>query len=365
MPGLLRHIIRILWMVPIYALDAWLALKFPSKAIYFDTLRECYEAYVIYNFLAFLLNYLRHEYPNLGFVVEQKPQVHHLPPFCCLKPWTMGRCFVDRCRHGALQYTVVRPIMTAVALICELAGVYDEGNFGFRRGFLYVAIINNLSQIWALYCLVLFYRCCKDELRPIKPIAKFLCVKFVVFMSFWQSILIAILAATGVIQKVEAWKLYDVRPIEIALQNFAICIEMFFAALAHHFSFGVFPYIDPSAPSSDCCYSWWAMWDVSDMRRDLLEHIQHVGYGIRHIGVSKGRRFSGHQYSVLDSYRSTGQQIGTEALLDYDHESRENHASKFEKNPADHTVSAVDPQNGVTADSTSIPTLNCGIQAFA
>jgi hypothetical protein len=42
--------VRILWMVPIYALDSWLSLMLgvlcrPSDAIYPDTLRECYEAY--------------------------------------------------------------------------------------------------------------------------------------------------------------------------------------------------------------------------------------------------------------------------------------------------------------------------------
>jgi len=49
-PHLQRHIVRILWMVPIYALDSWLSLMLgvlcrPSDAIYPDTLRECYEAY--------------------------------------------------------------------------------------------------------------------------------------------------------------------------------------------------------------------------------------------------------------------------------------------------------------------------------
>lgn len=49
-PELQKPIIRILWMVPIYSLDSWIALKYPSIAIYVDTCRECYEAYVIYNF---------------------------------------------------------------------------------------------------------------------------------------------------------------------------------------------------------------------------------------------------------------------------------------------------------------------------
>lgn len=65
-PKLQRHVIRILWMVPIYALDAWFALRFKDARIYLDPIRECYEAYVIYNFFAYLLSYLEDEVRGWG-----------------------------------------------------------------------------------------------------------------------------------------------------------------------------------------------------------------------------------------------------------------------------------------------------------
>ena len=40
----------------------WLGLKFPEAAVYLDIVRECYEAYVLYNFLCYLLNFLEFEY---------------------------------------------------------------------------------------------------------------------------------------------------------------------------------------------------------------------------------------------------------------------------------------------------------------
>jgi Organic solute transporter Ostalpha len=55
-------------------------------------------------------------------------------------------------------------------------------------------------QLWALYCLILFYTGTKEELAPIRPFLKFVVVKSVVFLSYWQSVLIDLLVAFGVIK---------------------------------------------------------------------------------------------------------------------------------------------------------------------
>ncbi|KAM9426766.1 transmembrane protein 184C-like isoform 1-T1 [Pholidichthys leucotaenia] len=242
-PELQKPIIRILWMVPIYSLDSWLALRYPSLAIYVDTCRECYEAYVIYNFLVFLLNFLSNQYPSLVLMLEVQQQQPHLPPLCCCPPWPMGEVLLFRCKLGVLQYTVVRPVNTVIALICQLCGVYDEANFSFRNAWSYLVIINNISQLFAMYCLVLLYRALREELTPIRPVGKFLCVKLVVFVSFWQAVLIAILVKVGVISDKHTWDWDSVEAVATGLQDFIICIEMFLAAIAHHYTFTYKPYV--------------------------------------------------------------------------------------------------------------------------
>lgn len=48
-PNEQRHIVRILFIVPIYAFDSWLSLLFFTNDqyyVYFDTVRDCYEGNV-------------------------------------------------------------------------------------------------------------------------------------------------------------------------------------------------------------------------------------------------------------------------------------------------------------------------------
>lgn len=51
-------IIGILWMVPIYAIDSFVSLRFKNAALYVDMLRDCYEGYALYLFLALMVGYL-------------------------------------------------------------------------------------------------------------------------------------------------------------------------------------------------------------------------------------------------------------------------------------------------------------------
>ncbi|XP_051160614.1 transmembrane protein 184C [Leptopilina boulardi] len=275
-PNLQKYIIRILWMVPIYAVNAWLGLMFPEGCMYVDSLRECYEAYVIYNFMMYLLAYLNSD-QQLEHRLEISSQVHHMFPLCCLPNWQMGHEFVHMCKHGILQYAAVRPISTLISIICALNGVYGEGEFRGDVAFPYMVAFNNFSQFVAMYCLVLFYRANAEALQPMKPIGKFLCIKAVVFFSFFQGVLIAILVYCNVISSIfDTDNTKDIRQISSKLQDFLICIEMFIAAVAHHYSFSYKPFVNLAQTQP-----WWdafrAMCDVSDVHNDIKEHLGVVG----------------------------------------------------------------------------------------
>ena len=73
-------------------------------------------------------------------------------------------------------------------------------------------------------------------------------------------------------------------------QNFVICLEMFIFAIAHYYVFSHKPYVDPFSPPPPCCASFASMWDVSDVRDDLLQHVQSVGSTVRGTVVRNKRR---------------------------------------------------------------------------
>ena len=147
--------------------------------------------------------------------------------------------FFLKCKFGVLQYVLLKFVSAILVMLLEMKGLYKEGDFTPRGGYLYICILTNLSQCWALYCLVFFYYALKNELGPIRPVGKFLSVKALVFFTWWQSLGIAVLSMMGMIPHYTSFtegKEWTSEAVAKGLQDWLICIEMFFAALAHAYA---------------------------------------------------------------------------------------------------------------------------------
>jgi hypothetical protein len=232
-----KYEIRVLFMVPVYAAAAWLGLYQKRFTLYWDVGRECYEALVIYSFYQFLEVYLL-GWDNLGEILSKKSEHvgHHVFPFnLCLRPYNVANGeFRYKTRVGILQYVPIKLCTAISTFILQLTNRYDDGEFNPEVGYPWIALINNCSQIWAMYCLVMFYHALRADLAPIKPIAKFLSIKLVVFFTFWQSVLIAFFVK---VKYLHATETYTHEQVAAGLQDFIICIEMFIASVAHIYIF--------------------------------------------------------------------------------------------------------------------------------
>jgi hypothetical protein len=258
---LLSIVVFLFWIIAC----SWLAMKFHKQAIYIETLRDLYESYVLYSFLQFLIQVLGGEQALILLLKDKSPTrgVHMWGLQWCVKPWLMGQPvrrtqddhrlrrrvhwkspFFVKCKFGVLQYVLLKFVSAVAVMILELKGWYREGNFSAKGGYLYICFLTNMSQCWALYCLIFFYYATHNELSPIRPVGKFLSVKALVFFTWWQSVVIAILYQLDMIPHYQAgngaWTQEDVAK---GIQDYLICIEMFFAAVVHVF---VFPHTEYS-----------------------------------------------------------------------------------------------------------------------
>ncbi|XP_077618112.1 transmembrane protein 184B [Crocuta crocuta] len=229
-PNEQRYIVRILFIVPIYAFDSWLSLLFFTNDqyyVYFGTVRDCYEGEDCGQGSVTTLHHPELWTASLvGCVlVREAPTLDLLPD------------------QATLQFCVVKPLMAVSTVVLQAFGKYRDGDFDVTSGYLYVTIIYNISVSLALYALFLFYFATRDLLSPYSPVLKFFMVKSVIFLSFWQGMLLAILEKCGAIPKIHSARVsVGEGTVAAGYQDFIICVEMFFAALAlrHAFTYKVY-----------------------------------------------------------------------------------------------------------------------------
>ena len=170
------QVMRIIWMIPIYSLQSWIALMYHSKANYLEAMRACYESYALYSFFQLMLGATGgRERLSIRLVETGKDRAPCIAPCCCLRGWKMGNRFVHRSMVGVYQYVFINSIVAVLQLITEGSGRYNNGVWDFRYFYPYASIAINCSQMVALFVLAYFYVYTHDWLYPIKPLFK-LCV---------------------------------------------------------------------------------------------------------------------------------------------------------------------------------------------
>ncbi|CAB4319686.1 unnamed protein product [Prunus armeniaca] len=247
-----KFLIGLILMVPVYALESFLSLLDSNAAFNCEAIRDCYEAFALYCFERYLIACLGGEKRTIEFMESQSvldsstPLLkdayaygvveHPFPLNCLIGDWPLGPTFYHAVKVGIVQYMILKLICAFLAMILETFGVYGEGTFDWRYGYPYLAVVLNFSQTWALYCLVQFYSVIKDKLQPIKPLAKFLTFKSIVFLTWWQGIAVAFLFSMG------AFKGSLAQELKTRIQDYIICIEMGVAAVVHLYVFPAVPY---------------------------------------------------------------------------------------------------------------------------
>ena len=180
----------------------------------------------IYSFTWLILSYCEAD-ANQSFscyadLLANKPRMPHLPPLhLIMQPWPMGGAFIRRVQTGVLNYVILRPLTAVLGFALAPLGLYTAGDVSPAGAYIYLAAVNSVSQAWALYCLIQLYRA--SELKGIRLMAKFACVKGIVFAIFWQGLLVALALRLGILRRALRPKMDSPADLAVRLQNFLVC----------------------------------------------------------------------------------------------------------------------------------------------
>ncbi|KAM0716534.1 hypothetical protein Q7P37_007979 [Cladosporium fusiforme] len=251
-PDQQKHIIRILLMIPVYSTVSFLSYLYYRHAVYFQVARDCYEAFAISSFFTLMCEYVA---PGLH---EQKKFFRTLTPV----NWFWGVFFMQKCTGGedrgpfrkprsgltwfnviwagVFQYCLIRVLFTIVSVISERFDRYCEHSLNPAFAHIWVVSFEGASVTVAMFCLVQFYIQLKQHLSEHRPALKIICIKLVIFFSFWQTMVISLAASShGPLQPTKKLSYPD---IYIGIPSVLLVIEMAFFAVLHIFAFHWKPY---------------------------------------------------------------------------------------------------------------------------
>lgn len=248
-PAEQKWIVAVILMVPAYATESIISLWNPKLSLACDILRSCYEAFALYAFGSYLIECLGGELRVLDFLEDESKKQISKPllegkkdprleqrvycNFVC-RPHVLGKDLFTIIKFGLVQYMILKTLCALLTIVLELCGVYGDGQFKWYYGYPYITVVLNFSQMWALYCLVQFYNVAHVELNPIRPLAKFISFKAIVFATWWQGVGIVLLCTFRLLPSDGKF--------QTGMQDFLICVEMAIAAIAHIFVFSTKPY---------------------------------------------------------------------------------------------------------------------------
>mmetsp|Transcript_32792 Transcript_32792/g.28761 ORF Transcript_32792/g.28761 Transcript_32792/m.28761 type:complete len:208 (+) Transcript_32792:2-625(+) len=175
---------------------------------------------------------------NASIKIPKKIQGRHIhqtfPLNYFMKDFELDVKTINTLQFWTTQFVYIRPVISIFCLYLCITDKYT--NFWYWT----ITIILNLSITLAVTALIMFYHAFEHELAEHRALAKFLCIKGVVFFAFWQGIILQVLEHYEIVHA-DRW--YTEEQVAEAIQNLLVCIEMgLLFAPVHSYAFPYSPY---------------------------------------------------------------------------------------------------------------------------
>jgi Organic solute transporter Ostalpha len=261
------------------------------------------QAFTIYTFVQLLINLLGGERKLIVMMYGRRPISHLWPLHRVLPPVDISdpHTFVA-IKRGILQYTWIKPMLAFATIIMKATNTYQEGYIGLNSGYLWSGLIYNISITISLYALAMFWVCMNQDLKPFRPIPKFLSIKGIIFASYWQGFFLSILVWVGALP--DDIPNYKPDNLAAAIQDTMICFEMPAFALLHWYAFSWHDYADPTISAARLPI-WRALRDafgVVDLIEDSKETFFGKGYDYRNFDSTQNAALA-HEESTSRAAR--------------------------------------------------------------
>jgi len=294
-----RYIVRILFMVPLYAIYSWLSYFKWKDAIYYQLMRDCYEAVVIASFFYLLLSYIGETEADQAEAFKAVRFKKWIWPLGSLKYKPSGPYFLVIMKWSIGQYWIFRPGCTLAAVATQAFNLYCLESWSPRYSHVWTSFLISISVTIAMYAVLQFYVTMKEELSPYKPLMKFFAVKAVVFLTFWQESSLSILTMAGVIKPTSYWSAAE---IQVGISAILACFEMAIFGFMHIKAFTYLPYrpalADPAKRAFQKTPKGRAFLDVLDFRdvgRELRDGTKQFGRKLVGKDVEKPQEEDHHE----------------------------------------------------------------------
>ena len=97
----------------------------------------------------------------LGSEMHSKIAAHErqglIFPLCCIHVRPSSMYFLESIKWAVLQFAIVAPLVSIVAIVLETQGLLCPGSFSFAYGNSWLEIIKTVSVTVATYFLIEFY----------------------------------------------------------------------------------------------------------------------------------------------------------------------------------------------------------------
>ncbi|EPQ30311.1 uncharacterized protein PFL1_02426 [Pseudozyma flocculosa PF-1] len=238
-PSQQRHIVRLLIMVPIYAIVSFMSYLFYHEALYYQTIRDCYEAVLVTSFFYLLVSYTGDTRSEVHAVFRSLEVGKWVWPLGSWKYRPDGMHFLWIMKISVLQYAIVRPVCTLAAVGLEYFDLYCLASWMPWFGHVWCVTLISISVTVAMYCLIAFYYPIRHLVDPYKPILKFLAIKTIVFITFWQDTFLSFLVSFDVIKNTQY---FSAEAIQVGINALLQCFWMMLFGFIHIKAFSYLPY---------------------------------------------------------------------------------------------------------------------------